>query len=176
MSLTKAQKQSIEEEENYRAEIRNKLGETNEPKKKGHGCLTVIIGFIAFIIMLNVVNNVVNPVSRISETNSQSDTKSTREDELIGSVSFDGAQFVITNKDSKDWKMCSFILNSKYHYPTKTSSWLPGSKLALIKSGEELTIGSANFTLTDGSKFNPFSIKPQSFSISCDNGFSTWTW
>lgn len=54
MALTELQKQKIEEEETYRAEVRNKLVETNEPetnqsKKKGHGCLWALT--VIFIIL-----------------------------------------------------------------------------------------------------------------------------
>lgn len=54
MPLSEAQKHKIEEEEKYRAKVRNKLveinePETNQPKKKSHGCLWALT--VIFIIL-----------------------------------------------------------------------------------------------------------------------------
>lgn len=37
-----------------------------------------------------------------------------------------------------------------------------------IKAGETYTVGALQFAKSDGTRFNPFTYKPQDFDISCD--------
>lgn len=169
MTLTEAQKRKIEQEEKYRTEVKSEL----KNQKKGIGCFGVMGIIIGFIFLMGVLGSIFTAGK--TKTQPVEPDKTERED-LVGNVNFDGTQFHITNQDKKDWKVCYFILNDKYFYPTKTSDWLPGKTLEIIKIGDVFSIGSANFTLTDGTRFNPFSAKPQAFTISCENGFGSWSW
>jgi len=144
-------------------------------KKKGRGCLIAIGLLVGFFILIGLIVSGGEEKKQVTEEKPKA-TPKTESIELNGKVNFDGAQFHITNLDKGDWVNCHFILNGKYYYPTKTSSWLPGQKIGVIEAGNTVSVGSANFTLLDGTRFNPFAIKPQSLSISCDNGFESWGW
>lgn len=50
------------------------------------------------------------------------------------------------------------------------------AKLGKIEAGTTYSIGAMQFTLKDGTRFNPFQTKPKDFSIGCDNGFGYWGW
>jgi len=50
-----------------------------------------------------------------------------------------------------------------------------------IKAGETYTVGAFQFAKLDGTRFNPFTYKPQKFDISCDtpkgeNAFWNGSW
>lgn len=82
--------------------------------------------------------------------------------DLNASVKFTGNQFVITNADSFTWSNCKLEVNSKvfssgYKYEGAT-----------LRAGETYTIGAMQFANSDGERFNPFTHKPQSFSLYCD--------
>jgi len=121
---------------------------------------TVLIGVLMGI---NSDNGVGNKTSNILEKNKT---------ELIGKVNFDGTQFHIINEEDKDWKSCYFTVNGKYRFPTNPTS----SRFGSIKSSETTTIRASEFTLDDGTRYNPYSIKPKDFSASCDNRFGFWEW
>lgn len=79
--------------------------------------------------------------------------------DIKASVSFDGTQFTITNKESRDWTNVRFEINpgifsSGYTYKT-----------ARIKAGTTYTVGAMQFTDSEGERFNPFLKKPKSFII-----------
>jgi hypothetical protein len=77
--------------------------------------------------------------------------------DLSASVSFDGTQFTITNNDSFDWRNVKFILNSEYElsYP-------------LLSAKSTYTVGAMQFAKSDGTRFNPFTMKALHMSISCE--------
>lgn len=166
---------ALSEEEKYREKVRQEIKEGNTPekkKKKGKGCLFWIIVFIIFVTSVSVISNSVSKNG--SSGSSSSTTNTTSQEELDGNVSFDGTQFHITNLGKSNWEACYFTLNDKYHYPSRTSDWVSGPKIEIIKSGEKVSVGFLNFTLNDGTRFNAFQKKPQSFSVSCKNGFNVW--
>lgn len=136
--------------------------------RKGLGCL-------AFIAIPVIAVLIIGALTATSTPKGEQPEKIQKKD-LIGAVNFDGAQFHITNQEDRDWEICNFILNSNYYYPTKTSDWYPGQKIEKIPAYQTVSIGAAQFTLKDGTRFNPFLIKPQGFSISCGNGFGYWQW
>jgi len=89
-------------------------------------------------------------------------------------VQFSGTQFIITNNDSFDWSNVELEIN-----PGMLKS---GYKLnaKLMSAGQTYTVGAMQFAKPDGTRFNPFSIKPQSISISCNTqkgkGFYSGKW
>jgi hypothetical protein len=168
MALTDAQKRKIEEEERYRAQVKEEL-KKEKPKKKGSGCFGVLLIF--FIIIMAVFLFGANGSNKNSSSNSS--TKPSTE-KLNASVIFTGTQFEITNQNSTDWEGCRFTVNGKYNYPSKTSDWVPSNRLGPIKAGETVKMGAATFTLNDGTRFNPFSTKPQNLSADCTGTFGYW--
>ncbi|MBA7493260.1 hypothetical protein ES702_03817 [subsurface metagenome] len=81
---------------------------------------------------------------------------------LNASVQFTGTQFIITNNDSFEWRNVKLEINSKI--------LKSGYKLTTYKmiAGQTYTVGSMQFAKSDGTRFNPFSMKVQSIDIYCD--------
>ena len=93
--------------------------------------------------------------------------------DLSGKVNFSNGQFNITNQGTEDWKSCWFSVNGKYNYPTNA----PYVRLDIVKAGKTISIGAEEFTLKDGTRYNPFALRANNFSASCEpNGFGYWTW
>lgn len=90
--------------------------------------------------------------------------------ELDASVSFTGAEFVITNQNAYDWTGVKLEIN-----PGIVSSGYV-LRLDRIVAGQRMKVGSEQFTKSDGERFNPFTHKPQEFMIHCKQGdfFAGW--
>jgi len=89
-------------------------------------------------------------------------TTSSREDEprdINATVSFDGTQFTIANREGQDWVNVRFEVN-----PGLISSGYT-LKVQRIEANTIYTVGAMRFTNADGERFNPFTHKPQSFNI-----------
>jgi len=89
---------------------------------------------------------------------------------LKAEIRFDGSQFIITNNDSFDWTDVKFKLNEgiiKAGYRLNVDR---------IKAGNTYTVGALQFTKPDGTRFNPFTIKPQTMFIFCDEGDWNGEW
>jgi hypothetical protein len=82
--------------------------------------------------------------------------------DLNANIRFTGSQFIISNKDSFDWTNCKLEVNPK----------MLGSGFehegASLRAGETYSVGALQFANSDGQRFNPFTHKPQAFSIYCD--------
>lgn len=76
-------------------------------------------------------------------------------------VRFTGTQFIVTNTDNFDWTDCTLEVN-----PGMVSS---GFELhaTRIGGGETYTVGALQFAKPDGTRLNPFTVKPQSVGIAC---------
>jgi len=81
--------------------------------------------------------------------------------DLNASIRFDGSQFTITNNDSFNWIDVKFELNSA----GLSSGFI--LKYPLIEAGTTYTVGAMQFAKPDGTRFNPFLMKPQKMSVSC---------
>ena len=81
---------------------------------------------------------------------------------LNASVQFTGTQFIITNNDSFEWRNIKLEINSKI--------LKSGYKLTayIMTAGQTYTVGAMQFAKSDGTRFNPFSMKVQSIDIYCD--------
>ncbi len=84
---------------------------------------------------------------------------------LNADVSFDGLQFTITNQSLDNWTNVKLTLNSAYSY-----------SISNIRYNSEMVIEAADFTLWDGTKFNPFTTKPLSITIDSDQGSYSGHW
>lgn len=80
-----------------------------------------------------------------------------RRSDFSGTVSFDGTQFHVTSLDTTDCVNARLQING-------TSYTLSGYTL---EAGQSYSVGAGQFTKGDGTRFNPFAIKPQNFSVSC---------
>lgn len=147
MALSDEQKKQIEEEEAYRAEIKQNLKQP-PTKKKGIGCLGIFLIFLVIGFVLS-----------IPTWNGQSKTNSTpkNRENFKASVNFTGTQFVITNSDDLGCENAKLQINGG-------SYSLDGYKL---DAGSTYTVGALQFTKSDGTRFNPYQVKTQSFNIYC---------
>jgi len=146
-------KEEIEKEEKIRVEARIKAEkeikekEAKEKSKKvGKGCLITILIFFALVAMIIIFSND-GDKTKTSSTNV----------ELNVSVKFSGTQFIITNKDTFDWTNCGLGVNS-------SSYSLSGNNFT---AGETYTVGAMQFTKDDGTRLNPFQVKPLDITFSC---------
>lgn len=94
--------------------------------------------------------------------------------DLAAAVRFTGTQFVITNNDAFNWSNCRMEINSgiaRGGYELRAP---------LIAARSTSTVGAMQFAKRDGERFNPISMKPNSFSIACDTpqgrGYSFGEW
>ena len=95
--------------------------------------------------------------------------------DLNASVRFTGTQFIITNNDDFNWHNVELDVNSG----TFKSGYLYDTSIML--SGQTYKIGAAQFAKKDGTRFNPFKMKPQNITITCEldnnrDGFYYATW
>lgn len=77
-------------------------------------------------------------------------------------VRFDGRQFIIRNDDTFDWSNVKLELNGGLFsggYELKEPA---------IKGKTTYTVGALRFANSDGTRFNPFTMKPQKLTISAD--------
>lgn len=176
MTLNKEERKKIEEEEKYRSDLRKQLGNDPEIKKEKKKGLSPLSKGIAILFGIFVFVGVIGSRFSNNGTSTSPSTNDSSKRELVGDIKFSGTQFTITNLEKTDWNICYFMVNGKYYYPSKTSDWLPGQKLDVVKAGETITVGFANFTLKDGTRFNAYQTEPQNFTIACENGFGYWKW
>lgn len=95
--------------------------------------------------------------------------------DLKSSVKYSDGKFTITNFDTFDWLNVKLELNGgtfKSGYIYKTN---------IMDGGGIYTVGSMAFAKKDGTKFNPFQMKPMKMVITCDlknggRGFSYGEW
>ena len=152
MELSPEEKKRIYEEEKTRVEAQEKAKEKSEAKKTKKGCLGCL-GLIVVIFIIALV-------SGLFDSGDNTDKSSTID--LTASVSFTGTQFIIINIDTFDWTNVKLEVNSgllKGGYVLKTQR---------MSSEETYTVGAMQFAKGDGTRLNPFTTKPQNFSIWCD--------
>lgn len=94
--------------------------------------------------------------------------------DLHTTVRFTGTQIVIDNKDPFDWTDVKLEIN-----PGLVSGGY-ALDVERMKAGETYTVGALQFANSDGERFNPFTHKPQKFTVSCNTpggrGFYYGTW
>lgn len=172
--MDQAEKDRIREEEEYRASLRAKNQELPK-KKKGIGCLTVILIifgiFLATISAINPSKQIEKAKQEAEKSNSQNQITPSpttdRRSDFKASVNFTGTQFVIANLDNLDCENAKMEVNGGLF---SGGYVLEGYKLA---SGEIYSVGALQFTKNDGTRLNPYQVKPKTFSIYCSSIGST---
>ncbi len=129
-------------------------------KRKGWmvalGMLFLLIIFIAGVGIL------------VSDSGTKTERSQTKT--LNASITFDGTQFIITNKDNYAWTAVKFMLNSGIisgGYVLRHSR---------IEAKTTYTVGTLQFAKSDGTRFNPNIMKPQSIVILADQGNCDLYW
>lgn len=80
---------------------------------------------------------------------------------LKAEIALSGSHFIITNNDSFDWTNVELQIISDY-IENNFITVIPK-----ISSGQKLSIHAAEFTKKDGTSFDPYTMKSQSFRIRC---------
>ena len=106
------------------------------------------------IITVLCIVLIIFSISALSSDDSSSQV--TRKDDLNASVIFDEGQISVTNLESQKCINSWMKINNKFSLDGYT-----------LDPGETYTVGSMQFADKDGNRFNPFGMKPQNFSISC---------
>jgi hypothetical protein len=120
-----------------------KCGASVQVKETGFGALVLTLLFIA------VAGLVLRGLFATSGSNVPERT-------LSASVRSLGTHFLIQNKDSFPWGDCDLDLNSEYK--------IEGIN---IPASEELSLPAVAFATKDGNRFQPITMKPQTFFIYC---------
>jgi hypothetical protein len=123
----------------------------------GIGCVSVIVLFVVLWVIGQFTG------SSTPSSGSSPSPSSTMAD-LNASVRFTGTQFVITNNDNADWTNVELEINGGIlsgGYELRTPR---------IGSKETVTVGALQFAKSDGTRFNPFQMKPQKFVITARIG------
>jgi len=166
--LTDEEKKKIYNEEKARLEVKEKVEKESKAKDTKTGCIG-IIGLLVVIAIVMAICGVFDTGKKKSEEPSEPLYV-----DLDASVRFTGTQFQITNKNNFNWTNVELEIN-----PGLLKS---GYKLdaGLMKAGETYTVGAMQFAKPDGTRFNPFTMKPQSIDIYCDTprgkGFYSAKW
>jgi len=147
MSLNCGEPQQKEEEE---PEIEKKKGiwAGGDVSYKS-GCLVALI-VVAFAILAVVIFQFLS---------SDGDTKKPDILKFSASVSFTGTQFIIINQDTFDW------LNVKLEINAGLIAGGYSLEHPVMKAGQSYTVGALQFAKSDGTRFNPITMKPQKLAI-----------
>lgn len=172
MPLTEEEKQKIEEEEKYRAQVKGEVSS----KKKRPGCLTILlIIFVGIPLLATFFFTVINPSKFINDskqttvsTPTPTTTFTTEEAcTLQAKVTYTETQLIIENNGKFDWDV-EIELNSGFFggggYEHR----------AEIPSGTTYTVGYLQFADEDGNRFNPYEKKLQNIHIFDRNIMCDW--
>ncbi len=158
--LTPEEKRKIYEEEKTRIEaqqqIKRKISRKTKPSTWGCLILIAVLG-IAYVIP-----TLRKPSGTGSDRSTSITTQEKEEIELNVEARFTGTQFIIVNKNDFIWTNVKLDINTgtfRSGYVYRVKNILPNKKY---------TIGAAQFTKSDGTRLNPFAIKPKTIFIICD--------
>lgn len=130
-----------------------------------HPILTVLgILFITpFIIAGFIMSSAMNGIKQYG--NSGTPAPATQKT-FVADVHFTGTQFIITNLDPHTCENAKMQVNGSY---SLNGYNLESGLSSAAKSGkvQTYTVGASQFTKGDGSRFNPFGMKPLNFNIEC---------
>lgn len=79
--------------------------------------------------------------------------------DLHADITFNGTQFLITNQSDTPWSGVEIDLN----YETFSSGFT--AKLGALAPHQTATIGAMQLARSDGTRFNPFNMKPLKMSV-----------
>ena len=131
-------------------------------KKKRKGWM-IALGMLFLLIILMAGIGII-----VSDSGTKTERSQTKT--LNASITFDGTQFIITNKDNYAWTSVKFMLNSGI---------ISGGyvlRYSRIEAKTTYTVGVLQFAKSDGTRFNPNIMKPQSIVILADQGNCDLYW
>jgi hypothetical protein len=126
-----------------------------------HPILTVLGAF--FVIFFIIFQMIMSSAPKIS---GPSTSRSSGQTTFVASANFTGSEFVISNLDEHTCENARMQVNSDYELDGYT---LESGLTSVTKSGQVTVykVGAGQFVKKEGTRFNPFSTKPQSFYIEC---------
>jgi len=133
-----------------------------EPEKKKSSKVALIIIGVLAVLFIGTCSICLNSGKTTKDTQTSKDTQPSMVD-LKGTISFDGSQFTITNKDTFNWIGVKFELNR----PDGLFEHGYILTCPLIEAGQVYTVGCMQFAKSDGTRFNPLTSKVLEMSISC---------
>jgi hypothetical protein len=152
--------------EKIRAEVRAERAKIEKEKKS-----LSPISMIGYLVLLALGVVIYSFLSNPSTPTKKEETQSSII-HLNASVSFTGTQFIIKNNDNYDWLNVKMEVNGGLF---KGGFIL---KYDRVIAGETYTVGALQFAKGDGTRLNPFVIKPNSFDIYCydlkDDLIASW--
>lgn len=168
MALSKEEKLRIEEEEEYRSQVRSDF----HGKKKGSSLLKKIVLGILFVfigipLIIGMLIGVFAPSSSSSETPQEERDTS----DLVGDVTTNNGYIHVTNTEDKDWKDCFFTINDDY-----TAPYNYGTQRYTIPAGETSSYAFSDFVDDEGNMFNPYQYKLMTLSAGCESRIGVWQW
>jgi hypothetical protein len=89
---------------------------------------------------------------------------------LNAQVTFDGTQFIISNKNDFDWTNVTLEVNGGVVFPGFSCS------IPKIAAEKTYTVLADRFFKPDGSQFDPTTTKIQRFTIACDAPNKSGSW
>ena len=121
-----------------------------------------LIALLVFVVILIWAFS--RPGMPLAGTPSAPASSAQQEFELDATVRFSGTQFTIKNNDGFDWINAKLEINP--------GIWADGYEYSAgnIDAGATYTVGAMQFAKSDGTRFNPITIKPQEIRIDAD----TW--
>jgi hypothetical protein len=120
----------------------------------------VVAGIFIVIILISIVFFTTRPARRHISATDDTDNSSTVR--LRAKVTFPEARFIVSNNDSFDWK------NVKLEIMPESTEERFSLKVPNISAGETYTAAAAEFSRDDGTRFNPYTMRPKEFWILCD--------
>jgi hypothetical protein len=141
-------------------------GAKGPSSKRTASMVAIGCGVIALIVIGTCVLSVGTP----SSGRGPASTPRRQAPSLNASVSFTGTQFVIANRDSFDWTDVRLEIN-----PGVLTS---GYSLTAdrIVAGETYAVGAMQFAKGDGTRFDPFAMKPLQLSVSAETPWGRGYW
>lgn len=176
MALTEAEKQKILEEEQFRAQVRNSTvqsSSTSQVKKKKGSFLETIAKAFMILLIIGALSGLLrallaDPSSFSAETTHTAPTPKPTKRQTQAELLHNDAQVKLTNLNDFAWENCYMSLNNAYYFPSYPKFAQPQEVFG-VEIGETLTLGYAKFVDKDSNRFNPFSMKPQTLTMFCDN-------
>lgn len=122
-----------------------------------HPILTVLLVLITSPFWIAAITGFWGGLTGSQDNNKSVTPTPERKQNFDGAVRFTGTQFVISNNDKFDCENARLQINGGDYS-------LNGY---LLEAGHQYTVGAAQFTKDDGTRFEPFSTKPLNFYIGC---------
>lgn len=160
--LGEQRKQELEEQ-NYEKKSKNNPDNVLPKKPTGKGWM-LLLAIPILVVLVSILFGNNSDTQKTTDNTSVVSTPSptiTQREDFKASVNFTGTQFIITNLDNLDCQNAEIEINGGLF---SEGYMLKGYTLEV---NEIYTVGALQFTKGDGTRLNPYQIKPKTFSIYC---------